>query len=49
MLMTLFAVLLFFWFAGVISAHTAGGFIHVLLALAVAAVLFRIAQGHRPV
>jgi len=49
MLMTLFVLLLLVWFAGVLSAYTAGGLIHVLLAMAVATVLLRIAQGHRPV
>jgi len=49
MLMTLFVLLLLVWFAGVLSAYTAGGLIHLLLAMAVAAVLLRIAQGRRPV
>jgi hypothetical protein len=49
MLMTLFVLLLLMWFAGIISAYTLGGFIHLLLVFAVAAVLLRILQGRRVV
>jgi hypothetical protein len=49
MLMTLFVLLLLLWFAGIISAYTLGGFIHLLLVLAIGAVLLRIVQGRRVV
>lgn len=49
MLMTVFVLLVMLWFFGVISAYTLGGFIHLLLFLAVAVVLIRIIQGRRPV
>jgi hypothetical protein len=49
MLWTIFAILLFLWLLGIVSAYTFGGFIHVLLALAVAVVLMRVMQGQRPV
>jgi hypothetical protein len=49
MLMTLFVLLLLLWFIGIISAYTLGGFIHLLLVLAVAMVLLRIVQGRRVV
>ena len=49
MLMTLFVLLLLMWFAGIVSAYTLGGFIHLLLVFAVAAVLVRILQGRRVV
>ena len=49
MLMTLFVLLLLLWFFGILSAYTLGGFIHLLLVMAVGAVLIRIVQGRRPV
>jgi Family of unknown function (DUF5670) len=45
MLWTLFVTLLALWLLGVVSANTFGGFIHVLLALAVAVALVRALQG----
>ena len=48
MLWTIFIILLVLWLLGVVSAHTFGGFIHLLLVLAVAVVLIRVIQG-RPV
>jgi hypothetical protein len=49
MLWTIFVVLMVLWLLGVATAHTMGGFIHILLLLALAAVLIRIIQGRRPV
>jgi hypothetical protein len=49
MLWTIFVVLMVLWLIGVATAHTMGGFIHILLLLALAAVLIRIIQGRRPV
>ena len=49
MLMTIFAVLLVLWLLGVVSSYTLGGFIHLLLVIAIAVVLVRIIQGRRPV
>lgn len=49
MLWTIFVVLLVLWLLGMVSAHTFGGFIHILLVLAIAVVLIRIIQGRRPV
>jgi hypothetical protein len=48
-LWTVFAILLVLWLLGIVSASTFGGFIHVLLALAVAVVLMRVMQGQRPI
>jgi hypothetical protein len=48
MLWTIFAILLVLWLLGIVSAYTFGGFIHVLLALAVAVVLMRVIQDQRP-
>lgn len=44
MLWTITVVLLVLWLFGVVSANTFGGFIHVLLALAVAVALLRALQ-----
>lgn len=49
MLWTLFVVLLVLWLIGVVSSYTLGGFIHLLLVLAVLALLFQLLTGRRPV
>jgi Family of unknown function (DUF5670) len=49
MLWTIFVVLLVLWLLGVVSSYTLGGFIHVLLILAIAVVLIRVIQGRNPV
>jgi uncharacterized protein DUF5670 len=48
MLWTIFAILVVLWLLGIVSAYTFGGFIHVLLALAIAVVLMRVIQSQRP-
>jgi hypothetical protein len=49
MLWTIFVVLLVLWALGMVSSYTIGGFIHILLVIAIAVVLIRIIQGRRPV
>jgi hypothetical protein len=49
MLMTIFIVLLVLWLLGMVSSYTLGGFIHLLLILAIAVVLIRVIQGRRPI
>ena len=49
MLWTLFVVLLLLWLLGVVSSYTLGGFIHLLLVLAVVAVLVQLISGRRAV
>jgi hypothetical protein len=49
MLWTIFTILLLLWLLGVITSYTFGGFIHILLLLAIGAVLIRVIQGRRPV
>ncbi len=49
MLWTIAVVLVVLWLLGLVSSYTMGGFIHVLLILAIAAVLIRLIQGRRPV
>jgi hypothetical protein len=48
MLWTIAMLLLILWFLGMISSYTLGGFIHILLVLAVIAVLIRLIQGRSP-
>jgi hypothetical protein len=45
---TIAVVLLVLWLLGFISAYTMGGFIHVLLVVAIVVVLIRVIQGRRP-
>ncbi len=47
MLWTLAVILLALWVLGLVSSYTMGGFIHLLLVIAVVVVLFRIIQGRR--
>lgn len=48
MLWTIAVVLALLWLLGVVTSYTLGGFIHVLLLLAIASVLIRVIQGRRP-
>jgi hypothetical protein len=47
MIWTLFVVLLALWFLGLVTSYTMGGFIHLLLLLAIVVFLFRFIQGRR--
>ena len=49
MLWTIFVVLLILWVLGMVTSTTLGGFIHLLLLVAVAVVLIRIIQGRQPI
>jgi hypothetical protein len=49
MLWTIFVVLLVLWLLGVVSSYTLGGYIHILLLVALAVLLIRIIQGRSPV
>jgi hypothetical protein len=49
MLWTIFVILLVLWLFGIVSSYTLGGFIHLLLILAMAVVLNQLIQGRRPV
>ena len=49
MLWTLFVILLVMWLLGMVSAYTLGGFIHILLVIALVVMLINIIQGRRPV
>ena len=49
LLWTIAVILAVLWLLGMVTSYTLGGFIHLLLLLAVAAVLIRIIQGRRPI
>jgi asparagine N-glycosylation enzyme membrane subunit Stt3 len=49
MLWTIFIILMILWLLGIATSYTLGGFIHILLLLAIASVLIRIIQGRNPV
>ena len=45
MLWTVAVILICLWLLGMVSAHTMGGFIHILLVIAVITVLVRVIRG----
>ena len=47
MLWTVFVVLLVLWLLGVVSSYTLGGFIHILLLLALITLIFNLVTGRR--
>jgi hypothetical protein len=47
MLWTIFLILIVMWMLGMVSAYTIGGFIHILLVLAVVAVAIQLITGRR--
>ncbi len=49
MLWTIFVILLVLWLLGMVTSYTLGGFIHVLLVLAIVIVIIRVIQGRRPI
>ena len=48
MLETIAVVLIILWLLGMVSSYTAGGFIHILLVIAVVVVLIRVIRGQKP-
>lgn len=49
MLWTIFVILLVLWLLGLVSSYTLGGFIHILLLVALAVLVINIIQGRRTV
>jgi len=49
MLWTICVILLVLWALGMVTSYTLGGFLHILLILAVIVVLIRLFQGRRSV
>ncbi|RPI72811.1 MAG: lmo0937 family membrane protein [Ignavibacteriales bacterium] len=47
MLWTIFVILLVLWLIGMVSSYTLGGFIHLLLVIALIVVIVRLFQGRR--
>ena len=47
MLWTIAVILLVLWILGMVSSYTIGGFLHILLVLAIIAILVRLIQGRR--
>ena len=47
MLWTIFVILLVLWLLGMVSSYTLGGFIHILLVVAIVVLLIRVIQGRR--
>ena len=48
MLETIAVILIILWVLGLVSSYTMGGFVHVLLVIAVVVILVRVLQGRRP-
>lgn len=49
MLWTIFVILLVLWLVGVVSSYTLGGFIHILLVIALVVLLIQLISGRRAV
>ena len=49
MLYTIALVLIILWLLGLVSSYTMGGFIHILLVIAIVVILVRVIQGRPPV
>jgi len=48
MLWTIFVILVILWLLGVVSSYTLGGFIHLLLVIALVVLLINLITGRRP-
>jgi hypothetical protein len=49
MLITIAVILLILWAVGLITSYTLGGFIHILLVIAIILILVRLIQGRNPI
>jgi hypothetical protein len=49
LLWTIAIILVILWALGLVTSYTLGGFVHILLVLAIIVVLIRVIQGRRPV
>ncbi len=47
MLYTIAIILVILWILGLVSSYTLGGFIHILLVIAIVVILIRVIQGRR--
>jgi Family of unknown function (DUF5670) len=48
MLWTIFVILLVLWLLGLVSSYTLGGFIHILLVIAIVVLIIQLMSGRRP-
>ncbi|MGH9545074.1 MAG: lmo0937 family membrane protein [Terriglobales bacterium] len=48
MLWTIFVILLVLWLLGLVSSYTLGGFIHILLVVAIVVLVIQLLSGRRP-
>ena len=48
MLETIAVILIILWLLGLVSSYTMGGFIHILVVIAVVVILIRVLQGRKP-
>jgi hypothetical protein len=48
MLETIAVILIILWLLGLVSSYTMGGFVHLLLVIAVVVIVVRVLQGRRP-
>jgi len=49
MLWTIFVVLVVLWLLGLVSSYTIGGYIHILIVIAVVVLIFNLIQGRRTI
>ncbi len=49
MLYTVAVVLIILWLLGLVTSYTIGGFIHILLVIAIVVVLLRVISGRKPI
>lgn len=49
LLWTVAVILLILWLLGLVTSFTMGGFVHILLVLAIIVILIRVIQGRRPI
>lgn len=49
MLWTIFVILIVLWLLGMVTSYTLGGFIHILLVVAIVILLIRVISGNRPI
>ncbi|EGF33815.1 hypothetical protein IMCC9480_1981 [Oxalobacteraceae bacterium IMCC9480] len=48
MLYTIAVVLIILWLLGIVTSYTLGGFVHILLVIAIVVILLRIISGRKP-
>ena len=49
MLETIAVILIILWVLGLVSSYTIGGFIHILLVIAIIVIVLRVIQGRNPI